>query len=95
MVALLQLFFNKLELLKNKLDHERKEKDEALDKLDISERNCSKVKTEYMTEKASWEIKTAEMQTKINEVNLVLNLDFFYTFQFQLLVIIVIRWQSF
>ncbi|GAB6020858.1 hypothetical protein CHUAL_003508 [Chamberlinius hualienensis] len=60
--------YAQLEEARQKLDMLRKEKEEVLDKLDLAERNCSKAKTEYMTEKASWEIKMATMQTKINEL---------------------------
>uniref|UniRef100_T1JA69 Leucine zipper homeobox-associated domain-containing protein n=1 Tax=Strigamia maritima TaxID=126957 RepID=T1JA69_STRMM len=56
------------EELKQKLQEMRKLVDTLHDQLDLSERNNSHLKTEYVTEKASWEIKVAEMQTKVNEL---------------------------
>lgn len=38
------------------------------DELSEARMETSRIKTEYINEKSSWEIKLSELQTKVNEV---------------------------
>ena len=48
------------------------------DELSEARMETSRVKTDYINEKATWEIKLSELQTKVNEVNSGESIDLFF-----------------